>query len=238
MANGIKLGNLDISAFKVGSGDCSIYLGETLIYSGGTTPPSPSEYTELEWIEMPQTSPYCAVQLVDSYSGYSSIWYDFTILFNSLQDTRIICFEGSKSFLIGNGGYEIYLNINNRRIFTKNGFVTGTTYHLGLGNESDSSSTLYFKDLDTSTTLSSSYNTYLPRVQKPLFGAIIINNQYNVNEHSERIYSIKLYNNGNLIGDYIPVKRNSDNFVTLYDKVSEQYCDTVGGGTMVAGPVK
>ena len=35
----IKIGNLDISAFKVGSGDCSIYLGDTLLYSGGTTPP-------------------------------------------------------------------------------------------------------------------------------------------------------------------------------------------------------
>lgn len=28
----IKLGNLDISAFKVGSGDCSIYLGDTKLY--------------------------------------------------------------------------------------------------------------------------------------------------------------------------------------------------------------
>lgn len=39
MANGIKIGNLDISAFKVGSGDCKVYLGDTLLYSGGTTPP-------------------------------------------------------------------------------------------------------------------------------------------------------------------------------------------------------
>lgn len=37
----IKIGNIDISYFKVGSGDCSIYLGDTLLYSGGTTPPTP-----------------------------------------------------------------------------------------------------------------------------------------------------------------------------------------------------
>ena len=37
----VKLGTLDISAFKVGSADCKVYLGETLIYSGDTpTPPS------------------------------------------------------------------------------------------------------------------------------------------------------------------------------------------------------
>ena len=35
---GVKLGNLDVS-FKLGSGDCTVYLGETLIYS--PTPPAP-----------------------------------------------------------------------------------------------------------------------------------------------------------------------------------------------------
>lgn len=38
MANSIKIGNLDISAFKVGSGDCTIYLGDTLLYPQSTTP--------------------------------------------------------------------------------------------------------------------------------------------------------------------------------------------------------
>ena len=32
MADTIKIGNLDISSFKVGSGDCTIYLGDTLLY--------------------------------------------------------------------------------------------------------------------------------------------------------------------------------------------------------------
>jgi hypothetical protein len=38
MADTIKIGNLDISAFKVGSDDCKVYLGTELLYSGGTTP--------------------------------------------------------------------------------------------------------------------------------------------------------------------------------------------------------
>ena len=38
MADSIKIGNLDISAFKVGSDDCKIYLGDTLLYP--TAPPS------------------------------------------------------------------------------------------------------------------------------------------------------------------------------------------------------
>lgn len=38
---GIKLGNIDAKYIKVGSSDCTIYLGDTLLYSGGTTPPTP-----------------------------------------------------------------------------------------------------------------------------------------------------------------------------------------------------
>lgn len=32
MADTIKIGNIDISSFKVGSADCKIYLGSTLLY--------------------------------------------------------------------------------------------------------------------------------------------------------------------------------------------------------------
>lgn len=46
MADSIKIGSLDISSFKVGSDDCKVYLGSTLLYSGGTTPPTPT----LQWV--------------------------------------------------------------------------------------------------------------------------------------------------------------------------------------------
>jgi hypothetical protein len=32
MADGIKIGNLDISALKVGSSDCKVYLGDVKVY--------------------------------------------------------------------------------------------------------------------------------------------------------------------------------------------------------------
>lgn len=42
MADTIKIGSLDISAFKVGSSDCKIYLGDTLLYPQNPTPPTPT----------------------------------------------------------------------------------------------------------------------------------------------------------------------------------------------------
>ncbi len=44
MADSIKIGNLDISAFKVGSGDCTIYLGDTKLYPN--EPPTPHDYSQ------------------------------------------------------------------------------------------------------------------------------------------------------------------------------------------------
>ncbi len=44
MADGIKIGNLDISAFKVGSADCKVYLGDTLLYPQ-------SQPQTLQWVE-------------------------------------------------------------------------------------------------------------------------------------------------------------------------------------------
>ena len=40
MADTIKIGNLDISAFKVGSDDCKVYLGDILLYPQSPTPPA------------------------------------------------------------------------------------------------------------------------------------------------------------------------------------------------------
>ena len=43
MADTIKIGNLDISAFKVGSSDCKVYLGDTLLYPQSQPP-------TLQWV--------------------------------------------------------------------------------------------------------------------------------------------------------------------------------------------
>lgn len=46
MADSIKIGNLDISAFKVGSNDCKVYLGSTLLYPQTVTPKLTAYYSD------------------------------------------------------------------------------------------------------------------------------------------------------------------------------------------------
>ena len=58
MADTIKIGSLDISAFKVGSSDCKIYLGDTLLYPQSPTPPTYQWLSYNEGDTVPSTTFY------------------------------------------------------------------------------------------------------------------------------------------------------------------------------------
>ena len=52
-----------------------------------------------------------------------------------------------------------------------------------------------------------------------------------------RIYYFKIWNNNTLIRDFIPVRRNSDNVLGMYDIVSQTFFTNTGTGSFIAGPV-
>ena len=56
------------------------------------------------------------------------------------------------------------------------------------------------------------------------------------NVGSSRIYSAKIYDDGVLVRDYIPVRRNSDGVLGMYDLVSGILYTNAGTGTFHAGP--
>lgn len=53
---------------------------------------------------------------------------------------------------------------------------------------------------------------------------------------SWRLYSFKIYKNNELIRDFIPVEKASDNTICLYDLVSNTFLENSGTGEFVAGP--
>ena len=72
MADTIKIGNLDISSFKVGSDDCKIYLGDTLLYPQSTPPTPVSSCYEV----IPQPfSQYASTTYDSVYSWSDAKWY-------------------------------------------------------------------------------------------------------------------------------------------------------------------
>lgn len=105
---GIKIGSLNIDSLKVGSGDCTIYLGETLLYSGDTP--------TLQWVSFSagDTIPSGDVYgiKVSGATAYASIIGSVNFFFiNGSNDLKI--YNGIKSWWYYDasncGIYESYL---------------------------------------------------------------------------------------------------------------------------------
>lgn len=114
MADSIKIGNLDISAFKVGSGDCTIYLGDTLLYDGGTTPPTPT----LQWVAFKDGASMTGINIY-GIKGYVD---DLVYAFEYTDSIRVYSLPPdyiSYTVNIGNGCYtHQYGNENIELVFS------------------------------------------------------------------------------------------------------------------------
>jgi hypothetical protein len=55
-------------------------------------------------------------------------------------------------------------------------------------------------------------------------------------DSSSKIAKFEIYNNGVMVRNLVPVKRNSDNVLGMYDLVSGQFFTNQGTGSFVAGP--
>ena len=98
----IKIGNLDVSSFKVGSADCRVYLGDTCVYSGDT--PAPHDYSQdyftmvalgdnLELTWQGKVSGNCLSYSLDSGATWSEPSSGFVVTLTNSGDT--IMFKGS-----------------------------------------------------------------------------------------------------------------------------------------------
>ncbi len=52
-----------------------------------------------------------------------------------------------------------------------------------------------------------------------------------------KIYSLRLFKNNSLVGNFIPARRNSDGVLGMYDTVTNTFFTNAGTGEFIAGPV-
>ena len=84
-------------------------------------------------------------------------------------------------------------------------------------------------------TSSSTFNTQIVNTNKlALFAAGL---DYDVSKSSMRLYYCKIYDNNDLVRDFIPV-RDYNGIACLYDKVENKYYYNQGTGEFIAGPIK
>ena len=138
MADTIKIGNLDISSFKVGSSDCKIYLGGILLYPQSTPPTPVSSCYEV----IPQPISQYASTTYDSVYSWSDVkWY----MKNNLSQYEEY------------GVYDIVENISSATTYDGKLAIVGTTeyqYSGGswsvVGTYEDASVTYTIDDTDPS----------------------------------------------------------------------------------------
>ena len=186
MADTIKIGNLDISSFKVGSGDCTVYLGTTLLYSGDTTPPTPIthdyslDYFTIRSLEdgnviTYEHSGYTSSNFSSTTISYSTdsgqTWNSVTTTF-SVNSYTLATLDTDETILI-KGTNQKYCPANARAhhfMFSKFGSVEGNILSLQYGDNFSSITSIdislaFKKILYSNTKLKSAENLIVPNVQ-------------------------------------------------------------------------
>ena len=231
MANSIKIGN-DTVTFKVGSDDVSaIYLGDTLLYSGGTPSPTglPSGYTQVEYIKN---------------NGHAYIDTNFV----PDQDTRIVCdmqldTDTTYPRLWGAGAWD---SSNGLNLDYQGGHLNVSWFGNTDWSSINSVSTNYNRhvyDLDKNvlyvdSTSAGTYTLTSMTASDNLAIFTYINNgrpsstsDWNKEFFIGKMYSFKVYDNGTLVRDFVPAQRDSDGVAGAYDLVGGQFYTVPTGYT-------
>ena len=234
MANGIKIGNLDISAFKVGSADTKVYLGDTLLYPQSPTPIIPTAYTQVSYVES---------------TGNTGLNLGTT----ANQNTRIVAVmqttnSSNNGRLLGCGGYNLSPNgwqfdyepsIGGTLHISWGTLNRWTTYNDCVGDTDvhtyDWDKNYFYRDKGTvnefsATTTFGNFQTTDPIA---LFCNYLQSWGGMENYWNGRCYSCKLYDDGTLIRDLIPCYRNSDNKAGMYDLVNDVFYYPPSGNLVI-----
>ena len=224
MADGIKIGNLDISAFKVGSGDCKVYLGDVKVY-----PPTVLPYDSKVQYLKSDSGQYIDTGIIPSGStfgmklrtNYGTARTDANNdcyvagCRNNSSNTRWVIGRNGSGFYYGYGGYEVLsTGIYDVIITTSLNFLNDKKFAVN-----DSSMNL------PSLSFTPSYNIRL-------FGSAGVSAAYSV--WYGEMYGAQISNGSDIIMDLIPVRKDGVGY--MYDKISGNLLGNNGTGSFIIGP--
>ncbi len=192
----------------------------------------PAGYTELEYIESTGT------QYIDTGIVASSTDYEFTVKFmQPIIENASVLGNQFEDFLIWLRGGIIYVfpQSPNSFKYALGRYVTGDFYTINLKYNGTS----FTLNLDGIEILSSVEWTIAPTHTILLF-ANHHDAQHNysiVDTGYVAIESVKLYNNGTMVRNFIPARQDSTGTLGMYDTVTNTFFTNAGTGEFIAGPV-
>lgn len=117
MADSIKIGNLDISSFKVGSSDCKVYLGDTLLYPQ-------SQPQTLQWVTFSNGD---TIPSDLQIYGIKGIVDDLNMVFGMVDDDIYVEDVGRNKYNVIIGGY-------NSPCYNEGGIISNTSVEYIFSN--------------------------------------------------------------------------------------------------------
>lgn len=181
-----------------------------------------SSYTELSYIER-----------TDNYKGSVDLGLDVNVNFKAVIQINATSINGSiflgdrtttsdqNDFRFFAASNRPYFDIGSSRAYitTTSSFITGVTYTVTLENYK---LTVVGNGYNRSQTGTRQTSSVVNQFHWYLFKNITITGD------CAKVYYIKIWNGNTLVGDFIPVRRNSDNVITMYNKVTNTFCDVLG----------
>lgn len=188
----------------------------------------PDEYTQLNYIESTGT------QYIDTgYKANQKTEYEVEFSYSEM-------ISSSNGFILGS---RISSNSENISLTCDSG-----TIYIGRGNKytgatatTNVNQTYSIKVTENNTTRD---GTIISQIANEFGNSSGSNNVYlftcnqngsNVRYFKGKIYSCKIWDNGESVREFIPCKRNSDNLVGMYDTVNNVFYPNAGSGSFTAG---
>lgn len=222
MGDTIKIGNLDISSFKVGGVDCSIYLGDVKLYPQTNLPYD----AEIEYLQGDGSS-YIDTNIIPSYHETGGV-YQYT---NNADGESYIC----GSYNINNRYYGP--KIENEKIVYRS--LNGSLI-LAINNDFQKHTFSIYKDGNklVDNEYNETFSSYPAVTNSLILFALKDSSSVIVNYSTARIYSlyVKSIANNDYVLDLIPVRIGTTGY--MYDKVSGQLFGNSGSGNFVLGTDK
>ena len=205
----------------------------------GWTVRLPGTYTELEYIQGTGT------QYIDTnFIPDNNTRIRTKVQFDSDIDGRGTVFSSSLS-KSGNNGFECFMYGNGSRIY----FFYGEGRGYGIGYLTQAANVNDVLEMDwnrnilnykknNENMLQATFDeqTFTTAYQLRLF-SLSRGFAYGNDIGRIKMYYFQIYDNGVLVRDFIPARRNSDDVVGMYDTVGQTFYTNPGTGNFVAGPV-
>lgn len=211
MTNNIKIGGSDTSSFKVGSDDCKIYIGDTLVYEGGGRVTVPNGYTELLYAE--SVSNTCVNLGINPYSALTNS-YELTVRLSATTDNSSFEYLISSENSHPSPYYGVGVRYTSGTLNIFGGSYVESTGDTTVTQSVDNgiSSFTFHSDSVATTNNNTTFTLFCG------FDWFQSNDYWRFSNHC-RVYSLTYTLNGQVEMNLIPCKRDSDDVVGFYDTV-------------------